>query len=149
MKCYEHNIDITYLFIMHRLFDSAYRNKIIECLVQYTVPPKLIRLIELTLFSTGSRVKMDSQYTEEFKVESGVKQGDPLSATLYSRVVDVILKQLDVRGNISTRLKQHLVYVDDMLITTRTKQSLIDSFHILKNQSIHFGFIINEQKLNI
>jgi len=32
------------------------------------------------------------------------------------------------------------------LITTRTKQSLIDTVKKLKNQAVHFGFIGNEQK---
>jgi hypothetical protein len=68
--------------------------------VQYTVSAKLIRLIELTLISTGSRVKINSEYTEKIKVEYDIKQLDPLSATLYSVDVDVILQQLDVRGNI-------------------------------------------------
>jgi hypothetical protein len=44
--------------------------------------------------------------TEDFKVESGVKQGDPLSATLFSVVVDIILKHLDLRGNTPIHLKQ-------------------------------------------
>ena len=68
--------------------------------MQYTVSAKLIRLIELTLISTGSRVKINSEYTEKIKVEYDIKQLDPLSATLYSVDVDVILQQLDVRGNI-------------------------------------------------
>jgi hypothetical protein len=37
---------------------------------------------------------------------TGVKQGDPLSAALFSVVIDGILKQLELRGNISTHLKQ-------------------------------------------
>ena len=72
------------------------------------------------------------EHTEEFKVESGVKQGDLLAATLLSVLVDVILKQTDLRGNISTCLKQCSAYADDVLITTRTKQSLIDMFQKLK-----------------
>lgn len=76
---------------------------------------------ELTLNSTRVRVKINNAYTEEFKVESGVKQGYSLSATLYSVVVDVILKQLDLRGNICTRVKQCAAYAADILVTTRTK----------------------------
>jgi len=64
-------------------FESVYRNKIIECLAQYNVPAKLIRLIELTLINNRARVKINNEYTEEFQVESGVKQGDPLSAALF------------------------------------------------------------------
>jgi hypothetical protein len=50
-------------------------------------------------------VKVNNKFTEEFQVEYGVEQGDPLSATLFIMVIDVILKNLDQRGNISTRLK--------------------------------------------
>jgi hypothetical protein len=64
--------------------------------VQYKVPAKLIRLIELTLINTRASIKINDGYAEEFKVESGVKQGDPLSTTLFHVVVDVTVKQLDL-----------------------------------------------------
>jgi hypothetical protein len=53
---------------------------------------------------------------------------------------------MDLRGNISTRLKQCSAYADDILITTRTKQTIIDTFQKLKEISMQFGLIINEQK---
>jgi hypothetical protein len=65
---------------------------------------------------------------EEFRVESRVKQGDLLSPTLFSLVIDTLFKKLDLRGNISTRLRQITAYADDILITARTRQSLIDTF---------------------
>jgi porphobilinogen deaminase len=58
---------------------------------------------------------------------TGVQQGDPLPATLFSIVIDDILKQLELRGNISTRLKQCSAYADDILITAQTKQTLMDT----------------------
>jgi porphobilinogen deaminase len=79
-------------------------------------------------------------------VESGVKQGDPLSPTLFSLVRNTVLKKLDLRGNISTRLRQLLAYADDVLITARTKQSLIDTFQQLKNNSMEVRLTINEKK---
>ena len=48
------------------------------------------------------------------KIEAWVKQGKPLSATLFSLVVHTILKQRDLGGNISTRLKQSSTYADDI-----------------------------------
>jgi len=109
-------------------FVSVYRHKIIECLAQYKVAEKLISLIDLTLIITRARVKTNNEYTEEFKTEARVKQGERLSVTLFSLVVDIISKQRDLGGNISTRLKQCSAYADDILITTRTKQPLIDNF---------------------
>ena len=50
-------------------------------------------------------VKINKDFTEGFIVECGVKQGDPLSASLFSFVTDTILKQMGLRGNI-TCLKQ-------------------------------------------
>ena len=79
-------------------------------------------------------------------MESGVKQGDPLSAALFGVVLDVIIEQLDLRGSISTHLKQCSAYADDILITAITKQSLIDTFQKLKDKSVCFGLIVYEQK---
>jgi hypothetical protein len=104
-KCYEHNIDRhNTSFDYTQAFDFVYRNKVVECLAQYKVPGKL--MTELTLFNIRARVIINNEYKEEFKVESGVQQGDLLSAALFSVAIDVILKQLGLRGNISTRSKQ-------------------------------------------
>ena len=69
-----------------------------------------------------------------------------LSATLFSIVIDDILKQLGLRGNIPTCLKQCSAYDDDILIIARNKQTLIDNFEKLKNISSQFGLIVNENK---
>jgi len=52
---------------------------------------------------------------------------------------------MGLRGNIPTRLKQCTTYADDML-TTRTKQSLIDTFQKLKEISAQYGLIVNGKK---
>jgi hypothetical protein len=106
----------------------------------------LIRLIKLTLENTTTKVKVNNAYTEEFRVESGVKQGDPLSPTLFSLVIDTVIRKLDLRGNISSRLRQLTAYADDILITARTRQSLNDKFQQLKNNCMEIGLIINEKK---
>jgi hypothetical protein len=77
---------------------------------------------------------------------TGIKQGDPLSATLFRIDTDDILKQLELRGNISTRLKQCSAYADDILIPARTKQTMRDTFEKLKNISLQFCLIVNGDK---
>ena len=68
-------------------FDSVHRNKLIECLKKFDLPDKL------TLIHTRARVKVNRDFTEEFIVKCGVKQGDPLSATFFSLVTDTILNR--------------------------------------------------------
>jgi len=49
-KCYEYNVDIRNIFIDYiHASDSIKRNKILDALTQNKMPPKLIRLINLTL----------------------------------------------------------------------------------------------------
>jgi hypothetical protein len=124
----------------------VYRDKIIKCLNNYEIPSKLLKLIAKTLQDTKVRVKVNQNYTEKFEISRGVKQGDALSETLFSIVINDILKQLELRGNISTRLKQRSAYADDLLITAQTKQTMIDNFEKLKYISLQFGLIVNENK---
>jgi hypothetical protein len=70
---------------------------------------------------------------------TGVKQGDSLAATLFSIVTDDILKQLELRCNISACLKQCSAYADDTLITAQTKQTLMNTFEKLK--TIHHSLV--------
>ena len=84
--------------------------------------------------------------TEQFEITSGVKQGDPLSALLFSIVMDVIISKVEASGNISTRLKQISAYADDIIIIERTKQVTMDTFTKLKNEASKFGLLINENK---
>ena len=136
------NIDLYNIFVDYtHAFDSVYRNKLIECLKKFDVPDKLIRLIALTLIQTRAWVKIHRDFTEELIVECGVKQGDTHSATLFSLVIHTILKQMELRRNITTRLKQCTAYADDILLTTRTKQSLTDTFQKLKKYRLNMGWL--------
>ena len=146
-KSYEHDSDLYIVFVDYtHAFDSVDRNKIIQCLIKFEVPDKLIRLKVLTLTHTRASVKIKRDSTEEFIVKCGVKQGDPLSATLFSVVTDTILKQMELRGNITTRLKQCTAYTDDILLTARTEQSLLDTFQKLKETSAQYGLTVIGQK---
>jgi hypothetical protein len=140
-KYHEYSIDLYNIFVDYtQAFDSVNRNKTIESLMQYDILSKIIRLIGLTLTNRTAKVKINNQLTENFSVEIRVKQGDPLSATLFTVVIDNVLKQMDLRGNISTRLKRCSAYADDIPTTTRTKQTIIDTFQKL-------GSIVNENNL--
>jgi hypothetical protein len=110
----------------------------------------LFQVISDIVFPSGLRLSYWSTCKwipfENFEISTGEKQGDPLLATLFSIVIDYILKQLELRGNISTRLKQCSAYADDIIITARNKQTLVDTFERLKNISSQLGLIVNENK---
>jgi hypothetical protein len=55
---------------------------------------------------TKIKVKINNSYSEWFETKTGVRQGDPLSALLFSVVLDSVITNVEIRGNITTRLKQ-------------------------------------------
>ena len=44
------------------------------------------------------------------------------------------------------RLKQVCVYADDIVLETRNKQALINTFQKLKQEEIKYGLVINQNK---
>jgi len=92
------------------------------------------------------RVKVYNSYSEWFETKIGVRQGDPLSALLFSVMLDSVIINLEVRGNITTRLKQICAYADDIVIIGRTKQIVIDTFCKLKHEALNAGLIVNNNK---
>jgi hypothetical protein len=53
---------------------------------------------------------------------------------------------MELRGNITTHLKQRTAYAEDILLTTRTKPSLIDTAQKLREISAQYGLNVNGQK---
>jgi len=92
------------------------------------------------------KVKVSNSYSEWFKTKTGVRQGDPLSFLLFSVVLDSVITNLEIRGNITTKLKEICAYADDIVIIGRTKQILIDTFCKLKHDVLNAGLIVNNNK---
>jgi hypothetical protein len=61
-------------------------------------------------------------------------------------VLDSVITKLEVRGNITTRLKHICTYADDILVIGRTKQILIDIFCKLKHEALNAGLIVSDSK---
>ena len=58
------------------------------------------------------------------------------------------MRKLEIRGNITTRLKQACVYADEVVLVTRTKQGLIYTFKKLKQEAEKYGLTIKQNKIH-
>ena len=74
------------------------------------------------------KVKVNNSYSEWFETKTGVRQGDSLSALLFSVVLDSVIINLEVRGDIAARLKQICAYADGIVIIGRTSKSQLRPF---------------------
>jgi hypothetical protein len=115
-KCSEYSIDLHNIFIdFSYAFDTVNRDVMYNSLIKYNVSDKLNRLTKFTMQRTKMKVKINNNYTEWFEMKTGVRQGDPLSALLFSVVLDTVITNLEFQGNITTRLKQICAYADDIV----------------------------------
>ena len=79
-----------------------------------------------------------------------MRQGDPLSTTIFNLILDSVIKKLNLRGDISLKLKQIVAYDDDDdALLARSPKVLKEIFHKLQNEVTLVGLNINEDKPNI
>jgi hypothetical protein len=81
-KCYEYNIEMHVLFIDFKQAWLCWHKKTVQILQELRIPNKLIWLIKMTLQNMEASVKIENLTSKPFSISSGVRQGDPLSATL-------------------------------------------------------------------
>jgi hypothetical protein len=58
--------------------------------------------------------------------------------------MEMLMRKLEIRGNITTRLKQACVYADDDVLVTRTRQALINTLQKLRQEAEKYGLKINQ-----
>jgi len=89
----------------------------------------LVRLIKMTIQDMEASVKIQNLTSNPFSLSSGVRQGDPLSATIVN-------KKINFRGDVSLKLKQIVAYADDVALLASSLKVLKEIFRKLQNETI-------------
>ena len=76
-------------------FDSVNRRKLSKAMEEVGIPQKLIKLIEMTLKDIKAAVKINNWRTRTFEINTGVKQGDGLSTTLFIIALHKVIREID------------------------------------------------------
>jgi hypothetical protein len=84
-KKWKYNEAVHNLFIdFKKAYDSVRREVLYNILVEFKVPMKLVRLIEMCLNETNSKVRVGKHLTDSFPIQNGLKQGVALSSLLWN-----------------------------------------------------------------
>ena len=75
-----------------------------------------------------------------------MRQGDPLSATIFNLMLDSVIKKLNLRRDISLKLKQIVARADDVAFLARSLKAVKEIFHELQNEATLVELRINEGK---
>ena len=77
-----------------KAFDSIPRNHLWDKLQRIGVRGKLLKVIQSMYSNVHYTIKLNNTFTEYFKVDQGVKQGCPLSPTLFNIYINDLAKDL-------------------------------------------------------
>ena len=107
-----------HVFVDYRqAYDSVHRPSLWIILKRFNIPQKLIRLIKMCYVSSRGRVRVGGDLTDEFNVESGLRQGCPLSCMLFNIALEWVIRQTPPSRDaltLTNGLKvDRLAYADD------------------------------------
>ena len=115
--------------------------------MNFGIPKKLVRLIEMCLNGTKNRVRVGKQVSDIFEIHNGLKQGDALSPLLFNFVLEHALKSLEDKGGVQLNgIHKLLVYADDIVLLGDSEEILKDDMHILRSNTRKLRLEVNVNK---
>ena len=69
-----------------------------------------------------------------------------MSVIVFNLVLDYIIKKLDIRENISTKVVQIKAYTDDVVIISRNLKALEEALQELDNTEQEIGLTVSQEK---
>ena len=165
-KCYEYNIPVHQLYVDYKMaYDSIKRKYLYETLQEFGIPNKLTRMIYVTLNNSRSKVKVQGEYSREFRIRQGLRQGDSLSCMLFNLTLERVIRNIniDTRGTITgyflretqepkaigtfySQPIQYLAYADDIALLAKSTKDISKSYIELEDASLQAGLEVNNQK---
>ncbi|XP_072398001.1 uncharacterized protein [Diabrotica undecimpunctata] len=96
----------------------------------------------------GARAKATTEdgSTKSIAIETGVRQGDSLSTTLFNISAEGSVKASKIKGTISHSSTQIVEYADDLVLMGTDKERLKEAVTILTKEARKRGLEINEGK---
>ena len=131
-----------------KAYDSVRREVLYNILMEFGITKKLIRLINLCLTETYSRVRVGKNLSDMFPIRNGVKQGDALSLLLFNFALEYAIRRVQVNqdGLKLNGTHQLLAYADDVNILGGSIHTVKENAEALVVATKETGLEINADK---
>uniref|UniRef100_A0A1I7U240 Reverse transcriptase domain-containing protein n=1 Tax=Caenorhabditis tropicalis TaxID=1561998 RepID=A0A1I7U240_9PELO len=130
-------------------FGSVPHELIEQTLIAYGFPEMVVHVIKDMYKGAAIRVKSKYEKSDRIQIKSGVKQGDPISPTLFNMCLEsVIRRHLETAAGhhcLNTNIKV-LAFADDMAILSESKIQLQRELKKMNEQCTSLNLIFKPAK---
>lgn len=136
-----------------KAFDSIKHSEIFTSLENQNLDEQYIHLLRKIYANSTANIKLDIT-GPTFKIEKGVKQGDPLSPKLFTSTLEEIFKTLaaswQTKGiEIGNKRLTNLRFADDIVLFAHNALELQTMLQDLNAASLKVGLAMNRSKTKI
>ena len=137
---------------LKKAFDWIDRDLLLYKLLKNGINGKLYSSIKALYSNTMSCVRINNTFTEWFYVNSGVRQGDSLSTTLFNLYIDDIIdaiKQCNTGVTCGETNICSLLYADDLVLISENETGLQNMLNVLEDWTKCWQLNINCDKSKV
>ena len=155
MKWYKSKKKALYICFIdfRKAFDKLNRNALLYKLINTGISGKFYNLVKSMYSHNKTCVKVDNQITEYFDCNIGVRQGDPMSPTLFNIFINDLAASLEQGPCDNARIENFecgfMFYADDLVLLSQTKDGLQRSIDIVSKYCQDWSISINAKKSKV
>lgn len=134
-----------------KAFDTVTHDSVWNSLTDQGVSEVYINVIRNLYCNNIGRIKLE-RLGPVFPIMRGVRQGDPLSPTIFIAILETIFNKLNWTNfgiNIQGKYLSHLRFADDIVILSETSSQLQLMIETLQETSANIGLEINPTKTRL
>lgn len=135
-----------------KAFDRIDRNLLLYKLISLGITGHIYENIKAIYKEATCAINVNNMLTEWFETESGVKQGDTLSPTLFNIFINDLVPEINALGlgvQFDNRSISILLYADDIILLSETEEGLQKMLDCVYSWSKKNKIKFNASKSNI
>ena len=137
---------------MEKCFDWVDRDMMLFKLFSFNVDGNFYRAVRSIYSNSISCIKLNDRHTNFFNISCGVRQGEVLSPTLFSIMINDLaagIKDLNIGVNCGEFMVSLLMYADDIALIAETPENLQKMLDYMSNWCKKWRMKVNVSKTNV